>query len=354
MQKSALTERIQSVDIVRVLAILGVIIIHTQPFIGEHVHPGMDFNLGVLLNQFARFAVPFFFVISGYFWASKFDEAKSLTRPTVNIARRIAVIFFAWSAIYLLPTNLLKALEYGPLGPIKTIYWNLNWYLRVLIDDPVNGFMQGTKGHLWFLMSLLCSLAISAVLLARNMKRTLIALSLILYLIGLFGKAYADTPFGFHSNFNFRNGPFFGLIFFVSGYILNRIRPKASWFLTGLVLTAFGFCLHFLELFMLKYYWNTTTIQDYVVGTYFVGIGVALIALANPPFLRMQKVFFIGPMVLGIYAIHLVFVDLLSPFGKSLSGNILWEVGYPVAVFLLSLAATYAMSRSRLTKAIVI
>jgi hypothetical protein len=58
-------------------------------------------------------------------------------------------------------------------------------------------------------------------------------------------------------------------------------------------------------------------------------------------------------MVLGVYAIQYVFIDLFSPIGKNLPGNALWEVGYPIAVFLFSLAATYAMSRGRFTRVLV-
>ncbi|WP_081367541.1 acyltransferase family protein [Alteromonas mediterranea] len=46
----------------RVIAILAVIIIHTKPFFLAG-----NSNIGIFLHQVYRFAVPFFFVISGYF-----------------------------------------------------------------------------------------------------------------------------------------------------------------------------------------------------------------------------------------------------------------------------------------------
>jgi surface polysaccharide O-acyltransferase-like enzyme len=60
-------ERNERVDAFRVLAIIAVIIIHTQPF--EHQDFSSDEHLGVaaILNQASRFAVPVFFAMSGYF-----------------------------------------------------------------------------------------------------------------------------------------------------------------------------------------------------------------------------------------------------------------------------------------------
>ena len=66
-------------------------------------------------------------------------------------------------------------------------------------------------------------------------------------------------PAGLHVTFNFRDGPFFSLIFFVTGYFLHK--------------------------------------RDYVAGTYFFGVGVALIALSDSPWLPSPRLAAIGPYV---------------------------------------------------------
>jgi surface polysaccharide O-acyltransferase-like enzyme len=266
------------------------------------------------------------------------------------MASRIAVVFCAWSAIYLWPTNTAEVMALGPLGLLKVIQTNL---LNTL-QDPATAIFQGTKGHLWFLPSLLCCLAISAILLSRNMERSLVAVSIVLYGVGLAGKAYSDTPIGFVTRFNFRNGPFFGLVFFVTGYLLQHRGPQDSRLRYGLLLTGCGTCIHFIEIFVLNKYWGTALFQDYVVGTYFSGVGLALIALSNSPLLRFRFTSLVGPLVLGIYAIHVLFIDLLSPIDELLSGNAIWAACFPVVVFFLSVFATYALSRVPLTRRIVI
>jgi surface polysaccharide O-acyltransferase-like enzyme len=342
-------DRIQSVDTLRLIAIFAVIVIHTAPFAGDLEAVGTKLDLALVLNQLARFAVPYFFLISGYFWATKFADAQSVQKPTQVMARRIIVILLAWSTIYLLPTNLAEPFKYGVFGPVKMVYWNVIEALK----HPGSLFFQSTKYHLWFLMSLLICLTISGVLISRNMVRSLIFLSLILYLIGLMGKAYADTPVGFHLTFNLRNGPFFGLIFFVTGYLLQRLKPDPSWFSWGLALSSLGVCLHFGEIYVLNRHWGTSMNQDYLFGTYFFGVGAGLMALSNNPLLRAPRLSFLGPLVLGIYAVHVVFVDLLQPLHLEFSGVAIWEIGYPIVVLILSIGAAYGMSRVRLLRPLV-
>jgi surface polysaccharide O-acyltransferase-like enzyme len=340
MQPDQAKLRNQSVDVIRVVAVMAVIVIHIAPFTKQHVHIGVDFNLGVLINQLARFAVPFFFVISGYFWAARFRTGEPLRPQTLRMAKRIAFLFLVWSALYLLPTNV----HGGPLGPYTTLVANL----REALYDPEKLLFEGTKVHLWFLVALLWSLGISALFISYKLPRTLMVVAVLLYLIGLSGKAYADTPLGFHSAFNFRDGPFFGTLFFVSGYFLQRRGPQPSWLACGMLLVIAGFTLHFGELILLKHYWGTSTMQDYLLGTYFVGVGVAMVAFANPRSLRISSVAAWGPLVAGIYVIHFAFIELLQPLDQLLADRIGWEIAYPLTVFLVSLAAVAALFHSRL------
>lgn len=342
--------RLQSVDVLRVVAIISVIIIHTDPFEVQSSPIGNELDFATVINQLARFSVPFFFILSGYFWAQKCTGEHDVYRPSTKMAKRIAFLFLAWSLVYLLPTNIIDAFASGMLGPIKQIYWNVS----NVLSRPVDTLMQGSKSHLWFLMGLLCSLGISALLLRYKHERLLAMLAVALYLIGLAGKAYSDTPLGFHVGFNFRNGPFFSLIFFVSGYFLYRRAPSSRWLPVGLLLAALGGFLHFTELRMLKAQWGTSMSQDYVIGTYFLGLGVAMMALSNSRYLHFSRAASIGPLVLGIYASHLIFVDMLKPLDRQFSGNWAWSAVYVVAVFVLSYLLVRLMAKSDFTRKLVI
>lgn len=341
--------RLQSVDVLRTVAIFFVIAIHTTPFELQSSPIGHMLDLATVINQIARFAVPFFFVLSGYFWANKFKDEKSLLQPTTRMAKKILILFVAWSAIYLLPTNIVDSFSYGLSGPVKKTYWNL----ESAVSSPLKVLMQGTKVHLWFLVGLLCSLSISAFFVRYRLNLLLVVVAIALYLVGLAGKAYSDSPFGFSTTFNFRNGPFFPLIFFVTGYFIQRSNLNYRRFPLGCFLALIGVLLHFAELKFIHRNWGTTMAQDFVIGTYFYGVGVFLIAVSNIERLNSFRIASVGPLVLGIYASQFIFVDMLKPFDRRFSGEGVWEVLYVVAVFLLSYALALIFSKHRVTRRLV-
>lgn len=341
--------RLQGVDVVRALAILAVIIIHTSPFECPSARIGGHLDIATVVNQASRFAVPFFFVISGYFWSCKIAKGNSVFQPTVKMVRRIATIFLFWSVVYLLPVNLVDAFAYGLLGPIKVVYWNL----VNLVNNPIRAMFHGTEAHLWFLTSLISSMIISAVFLRYSLGRSLIALAIILYAAGLVGKAYAHTPIGFDVAFDVKEGPFLSLIFFVTGCRLQKKGATGSWFAKGIFLAIIGLMVHFSELLML-HHWGITMDQDCLFGTYFLGVGIALIALSDTKYLRFSHFAVIGPKVLGIYASHYIFVKLLEPIDRQLTGNSLWDVTYVFAVFFLSFLVTLNFAKLPVTRRFVV
>lgn len=215
-------------------------------------------------------------------------------------------------------------------------------------------FFEGTKVHLWFLASLVSCLFIGLILLSIDMTRGFIILSALFYLIALAGKAYADAPIGFQSSFNFRNGPFFGLIFFASGYVLQRKGPKGSWLVLGFLMIGMGFLLSFYELIFIHERWGSSMSHDFVLGTYFLGVGVAMIALSDRSIFHFQLTSRLGPFMLGTYAIHFLFIDLIRPYGTEYAGYIIWELGYPLSVFILSVIFAYLLSCNRFTRFVVV
>jgi surface polysaccharide O-acyltransferase-like enzyme len=338
--------RLQSVDVMRVVAIIAVIIIHAAPFTAQPKLVGNHLDTATVANQLARFAVPFFFIVSGYLWANKVNDERGMYESTVKMAKRIIVLLVAWSIIYLFPTNIVASFALGNFGPIKQFYWNV----MSVVENPLGTMLRGTKLHLWFLPGLLCALIISAVLIRYRQQRLLFVLSIALYLIGLAGKAYSDTPFGFNSDFNFRYGPFFSLIFFVTGYFLKQRQASPMWLPIGILIATFGVLLHFSELVILNSYWGITMVQDYVIGTYFYGLGIAMIALSGSRYLSLEGLAKIGPLVLGIYAAHMVFVDLLEPISGRFAGGVAWSLIHVVAIFVLSYALVRVMAHFPVTR----
>lgn len=74
-----MTERNFAIDFLKTVAIFAVILIHvTTPFLDKFVPFSFSFDLLLLLNQFSRFAVPLFFLSSGFLLALKYTNTFSI------------------------------------------------------------------------------------------------------------------------------------------------------------------------------------------------------------------------------------------------------------------------------------
>ena len=271
--------RISSIDYFKVVAILAVISIHTEPF---YAYSGDLWKyLKVFINQGARFAVPFFYVTAGYLWAKKVSTGASVEQVSIKYGTRILSIFVFWSVVYIfVPTNIHAIQSIGFPALIKVPCWRI----LNLFDNPVVLLFQGSKVHLWFLVSMLYALAITSILLKFNLKKWLIPLGLLLYAFGLIAGSYSTTPIGFKIHFNTRNGPFLATIFFVFGWWLSLNEERVSLRLS-LTLMVTGFTLHMMEAFFLWRLFDVPlTRHDYLLGTLPFGVGVAMVALSRPSF----------------------------------------------------------------------
>jgi surface polysaccharide O-acyltransferase-like enzyme len=343
-------DRIRSVDTFRVLAILAVIALHTARYAGIDA-VGLRLDGATLLNQLERFAVPLFFIVSGYFWAQKCAAPREHLTRSLLVCRRVLLIYVVWALVYLAVAALGVLWTQGPGALLpQLVHARRSGRLGL-----AHVFLEGGTIHLWFLPALACALVASGALLALGMRRTLALLAVVLFAIGLAGGAYAHTPLGFASRFNLRDGPFFSLIFFVTGAELARRRlPSSVW--PGLAVTLAGLALQVLEVNWLHARWGANLVQDYVAGTWLFGLGVAMMALSDAPRLRLPALASLGPLVLGIYASHYLFVDLLRPLDEAWHGGAwgaAWALAYVLLVFGGALGLTWLLARWAITRRVV-
>lgn len=341
---------LESVDTFRVLAIAGVVAIHTTPVLDITARSGGVFALSiVLINQAARFAVPFFFTMSGYFWGLKVRAGADVRVTSLRIMSRLLLLYVIWSLIYLLPYQLSAAAQSGILGPLRLSYWNA---LR-LVAHPELLLFEGTHVHLWFLMALMWAIALTGVFVASGRVVSLVVLAVALYVFGTLAYAYSATPFGVSIPFVTRDGPFFGTVFFVTGYGLSALAPRREWLGWGALLLAGGFVLELAEDFGLWRLYHVYPLNEYVFGTYFMGLGTAVMALSDHPLGRWRALARLGPATLGIYLVNPAFAELLEPIGNGDRGA-MWLLSHLAAVLTLSVVAVVLMSRSRYLRTLVV
>lgn len=196
-------------DRFRLIAALLVIAIHTSPlasFSGE-----ADFFLTRVL---ARIAVPFFLMVTGFFFPSDPDKLrKSL--------KKLCLLYGAAILLYL-PLGLYA-------GHYRALY--LTDALRMLLFD-------GSFYHLWYFPA-----AITGIILVFALKRVLrlrwvCVISVVLYVIGLFGDSYFGLAEklppvkaayeGMFRLFSYtRNGIFMAPVFLVLGILIQEYSRKS-------------------------------------------------------------------------------------------------------------------------------
>jgi len=340
--------RIPSIDFVRTIAVFAVILIHTYPFGG--IESGLGKYLKVFINQGARFAVPFFFIISGFFWGRKIEAGLNSVHVFYRYGGRTVSVFIAWSIIYLVvPNNIAVLSANGLIGLLQVPYSRL----VSLMGDPLKLLFQGTKDHLWFLVSLLWALLLSSAMVKLNRGIWLIPLASMLYLFGVLAGSYSETPIGIPIEFNTRNGPFFSTLFFAIGWLFSRDRRLFSMKL-AIALFLGGLVLHMGEAyFLLRLFEVNPMRHDFLFGTVAYGMGAAAIVFSVPALGENTFVTKWGPYTLGIYVIHFLYVDLLGSLG-SLFNLYIWGIVFPLIVFLLSLATAMFIAKFYLLRKIVI
>jgi surface polysaccharide O-acyltransferase-like enzyme len=224
-------------------------------------------------------------------------------------------------------------------------------FVSLLRSEPVALLFEGTRVHLWFLVSLLLAVCMFALWVRRRGIRSFLVLGAILYAIGLLAGAYKVTPIGFDIHFQTRNGIFFTTLYFAIGVAFFRKEPRVSTRISlGLVFG--GLALFCIEAALINRISGVSPASlDYLVGSVPFGVGVALLALAQPASSIDRLVAPLGRYALGVYASHMLFVDLLWPIG-AFAHPLVWQPLFPLLVFGLSLFTAIILGRTSLRRVV--
>ncbi len=337
--------RIASIELFRILAMVAIIAIHTSPF-GFSLSPDEDRFLPILIDLSCRFAVPFFFIASGYFLGEKVRAGKDVVDTFWRAAKRLLSLYVVWSLFYfLLPLKYLYDLRLNTWFPL--VLKNLKSYgLSVL--------MTGSNYVLWFLPALVLALGIVAICIAKGWQKQLPYVAIALYGVGLWWGSYSLLWSGSDAMNRFiidtRNGPFFSTLYVTLGWLISNRKGRLVNAQGAIAIALGGLLLQILEAKQLS---AAATVPfrgfDYLIGTTAFGTGIFLLALAKPNWGRQWPILGWSRYTLGIFLIHPIFRALLKPLDTRFN-HTLWEITLPFTVYLLSLAVVFLMGRHRSLK----
>lgn len=159
------------IDVLRLVFAIAVASIHTMAFKSLNENLWIATSMGV-----ARLAVPFFFIVSGYFLYNRIQS----TKEPKSTLKRLLTLYVLWVLI-----------ETVTLTPV--VLSNLNMPIRIIIQRFL---FVGITGSLWYISSLIITIFIIAPLLKKDKVVLLLIIGFALYLFGTTG----DTYNGFYEN----------------------------------------------------------------------------------------------------------------------------------------------------------
>ena len=211
-------KRNPGIDWMKLFAAWMVVAIHTYPF------AGISEPAEILITRtLCRLAVPFFFLVTGFYVIPRCLEGGRGGRAAFVWFRKTAVLYGAAVLIYL-PVNLYAGRLSGDFSArqaLKEVLWN------------------GTFYHLWYLPAVLLGMALTLLLIRLLGKKGALAVSLVLYAAGLLGDSYYGLTVlapplrhfyeGLWNWMDYtRNGIFFAPAFLCLGACLKDWSPPSA------------------------------------------------------------------------------------------------------------------------------
>lgn len=269
--------RITGIDVFRLFAAFCVVSLHIGYFDALGVHTG------TIIRLLGRWAVPFFFMVTGYFLESKAEEKYRAVKPL----QRVIVIFVTSSLIFI-PFNIEK------MGFSDAMSYFLS----------SDFLFRGGHGHLWFISSMIVGLLFvlfSDSLRLKSFLPLVTILSLLLYLaLGSYNPIAESGLVSIARHFSSIAFIYIGMIF----YRCRRMNMKCS---LGLII--FGIFLQLVEAYYLAILLDKDALEHrFLIGTLLYSLGMFGVSLN----IRNENLTMISKwgknFSLGIYIVHPYFI----------------------------------------------
>lgn len=239
-----------TVDTIRTFGALSVVALHMR-------YNGISDDVVNLMCLFARWAVPFFFLASGFFFEKK--SRINLNGEFLKTLKNLIGIFVTSNFIYFL---IAAKTEYYTLSDILSLK-------TILLGDYI---------HLWFIGAMIFAYTSLWFILSNGWNKLMLPLSICILLFIL-----AADPYSIFFNMNIE-GPFarfmMSVPFLFIGFIYSQnYTNKIFNNKTGLALTLFGFLLQFAEGYLIFYHKKQYLFRhEFLLGTFILAIGILILS----------------------------------------------------------------------------
>lgn len=275
---------------------------------------------GDIVETIARFAVPFFFIITGYYGLNKMTEK----------IKKYTLIFIKLMLLYFV------------LRVAMDIIFNTNYIYTNLSIKNVLFFIlfnttTFTASHLWYLMALIyCYILISLIDFGKNYKFFLF-LPLIVIPLSIIVNSSYDMKY----SAIFRNWLTIGMPFISIGYCLKLNKDRLTSINNNKVIffIIFGVILSCIERLLLKYAFNIKS--NIYFGSIIIAVSIMILCLNNSDKLKElgSKV---SKLSTNIYYYHYIFIIIFNQFSYIFNTK-LFQFIQPLIIALLSILVSYLL-----------
>lgn len=355
-QKGPMSRRVSSIESFRVLAIVGVILWHTDLLLRLRHFAGGRWPVDLTIDLVWWMSLPYFFIVAGYFyWKSVQAEG----HPFAHLWRYSSSLFgllVAWVCIYtVVPSNwLVLVRDHGWWQPFQS---EAVKNLDLLRTQHIRLFLDGNLPvwHLWFLPALIFSLAIVALIANFRLQRYVIPFMVGLYLLALAEEVARGNPQSF--TFHFGAWSIATLFTLLGSWLAGRRQPALS---TAICLIVAGYAIAFVEWVILKEFFHaTSTYKHTYLGGILLPLGLFVLALAKPNWGRSTPLPVLAKFTLGVYVCHVLMIYTLTGVGWRLQNLFpfiapLWPFLFPFTVYFGAVLFTFIVWKMPIIKYLVL
>ncbi|TKI70155.1 hypothetical protein FC756_08615 [Lysinibacillus mangiferihumi] len=298
--------RIQYMDSLRAIAILGVLLLHAAtPYVVLYDKIALfDWQTGIVYNALSRWCVPIFLMISGALLLGRKEE--SLRTFFKKRANKILLPFIAWSIIYY---------------AWATYMWNPGYSLKEFL---IMFFNNQIYYHLWYFYALIGIYLLAPVfnIFVNHASKQMIAYVVVLWILFYGGFRYYSYIVSNEFTLFFPLSEYIG--FFILGYYLATFELSKKWRVGIYMLGIVGALETILRTNVLTEQQGQFTSYAFSYSSpNVIAMSIALFVfvkywvnrkVASGSYETSRIVKLIGQTSFGVYLVHAMILDKVRPY----------------------------------------
>jgi surface polysaccharide O-acyltransferase-like enzyme len=328
----------------RVIAIFAVIVIHTAPYYYWTEKGNLEISLYYFLNGTARFAIPYFFIISGYFFIGSVKR-RGVGPALSGFLSRIMLLYVVWGAVFAFLPRVKDLKKFG--------YWDAVWRKSIgaFQEAPLDFIFSSPGTHLWFLAALALSAALGAAFIAHKRLGGLLVFTGLLYAVGLLGGLYRDSPIGLSLFMDAKLGPFGGPFIFALGVWCGQRGLGAGKGRYDIPLIIIGWAMILIEMLSMRLLYGTPQ-ADFYLGSIVIALGLLRFVVHRPEWGATTPLADWAAFTLGVYVLHTAILRIPRLLEVSPQWP-LWEFAEPFVIYGVTLSLCMLLARVKFLRPLV-